>query len=407
MIQTLLPFAAVATFLALPLLQEPAPQTAGDPPIPTCTGEEITLESGLRYCVLKKGKGNQSPGMGDLVKVDYTGWLTNGKTFDSSRKAPRPGLEAKPAEFAVGGVIEGWNEALQRMVAGDHWRVYIPSAMAYGTAGSAPNIGPNEDLIFEVELHDIIQVVPRFVKWDAEAEGIKTLPSGLAYRVLTAGEGPSIQDAGQGLAGFGLFNLAGEFALAHTIVRANDGISLKPGQVPIPFMDELLSEIRLGTRLHVRVPSKLGAGSRGPVPKIPEGEDEIWILDGLRITSRPTFRLPSAEELTTTASGLQYVMLKEGEGESPTKSDRVSVDYAGWYTDGVGFDASFDRGAPSEFGVGQVISGWTEGLQLMKPGTEAIFVIPAALAYGSTPPRGIRKDADLVFYVKLHEIKGR
>lgn len=108
----------------------------------------------------------------------------------------------------------------------------------------------------------------------------------------------------------------------------------------------------------------------------------------------------------TTESGLQYIVLKEGEGEAPTASSRVKVHYHGTLTDGTVFDSSVERGEPSEFGVGQVIKGWTEGLQLMKPGAKYKFFIPQDLAYGAQP-RGqhIKPFSALVFEVELLEVK--
>ena len=108
----------------------------------------------------------------------------------------------------------------------------------------------------------------------------------------------------------------------------------------------------------------------------------------------------------TTESGLQYIVLKEGEGEAPTASSRVKVHYHGTLTDGTVFDSSVERGEPSEFGVGQVIKGWTEGLQLMRPGAKYKFFIPQDLAYGAQQ-RGqyIKPFSALVFEVELLEVK--
>ncbi|CAM1339702.1 FKBP-type peptidyl-prolyl cis-trans isomerase [Tenacibaculum aestuarii] len=108
----------------------------------------------------------------------------------------------------------------------------------------------------------------------------------------------------------------------------------------------------------------------------------------------------------TTESGLQYIVLKEGEGEAPTVNSRVKVHYHGTLTDGTVFDSSVEKGKPAEFGVGQVIKGWTEGLQLMKPGAKYKFFIPQELAYGAQQ-RGqhIKPFSALVFEVELLEVK--
>ena len=87
-------------------------------------------------------------------------------------------------------------------------------------------------------------------------------------------------------------------------------------------------------------------------------------------------------EVITTESGLQYEVVAEGEGAKPTAEDRVTVHYTGKLIDGTVFDSSIDRGEPATFSVGQLISGWTEGLQLMSVGSKYKMFIPQELAYG-------------------------
>jgi FKBP-type peptidyl-prolyl cis-trans isomerase len=106
-----------------------------------------TTSSGLQYLVLKEGQGKK-PAPADKVEVHYHGTLINGKVFDSSVD------RGEPITFGVTQVIKGWQEALQLMKEGAKWRVFIPSDLAYGKEGT-PNggpIGPNEVLIFEIEL---------------------------------------------------------------------------------------------------------------------------------------------------------------------------------------------------------------------------------------------------------------
>ncbi|WP_191963492.1 FKBP-type peptidyl-prolyl cis-trans isomerase [Pseudotamlana haliotis] len=113
------------------------------------------------------------------------------------------------------------------------------------------------------------------------------------------------------------------------------------------------------------------------------------------------------EGVQTTASGLQYIVLKEGTGEKPTTDSKVKVHYHGTLIDGTVFDSSVDRGEPAEFGVTQVIKGWTEGLQLMSEGAKYKFFIPQDLAYGANPRPGgpIQPYATLIFDVELLEVK--
>ncbi|WOD44143.1 FKBP-type peptidyl-prolyl cis-trans isomerase [Hwangdonia lutea] len=112
------------------------------------------------------------------------------------------------------------------------------------------------------------------------------------------------------------------------------------------------------------------------------------------------------EGVKTTASGLQYIVLKEGNGEKPEEASKVKVHYHGTTIDGEVFDSSVDRGTPSEFFVNQVIKGWTEGLQLMPVGSKYKFFIPQELAYGAFPRQGgkIKPFDALIFEVELLEI---
>jgi len=107
-----------------------------------------------------------------------------------------------------------------------------------------------------------------------------------------------------------------------------------------------------------------------------------------------------------TKSGIQYKVLRKGKGSYPTATSRVKVNYKGSMLSGEEFDSSYKRGKPSEFGLNQVIPGWTEGIQLMRSGSKFIFYIPQELAYGANPdPRsGIKPYSLLIFEVELLEI---
>ncbi len=112
-------------------------------------------------------------------------------------------------------------------------------------------------------------------------------------------------------------------------------------------------------------------------------------------------------EVKTTPSGLQYEVLKEGEGVQPTASDSVTVHYTGKLIDGTVFDSSVERGEPATFGVTQVIPGWVEALQLMKAGSKWRLFIPSALAYGPQGVPGIGPNQTLIFDVELISVQGR
>lgn len=113
------------------------------------------------------------------------------------------------------------------------------------------------------------------------------------------------------------------------------------------------------------------------------------------------------EGVTTLPSGLQYEVIQEGSGPKPTPEDRVTVHYRGSLIDGNQFDSSYDRGQPATFQLGQVIPGWSEGVQLMSPGAIYKFFIPGPLAYAERPPPGgpIGPDSALVFVVELISVE--
>ena len=107
------------------------------------------------------------------------------------------------------------------------------------------------------------------------------------------------------------------------------------------------------------------------------------------------------EGVKTTASGLQYKVIKSGAGPSPKSTDTVKVHYTGTLIDGTVFDSSVQRGTPATFPVNGVIPGWTEALQLMKVGDKWQLVIPAKLAYGEKGPGFIGPNSTLIFDVEL------
>jgi FKBP-type peptidyl-prolyl cis-trans isomerase FkpA len=108
----------------------------------------------------------------------------------------------------------------------------------------------------------------------------------------------------------------------------------------------------------------------------------------------------------TTASGLEYEVMTEGTGEKPTEKDKVTVNYKGTLLDGTVFDSSYERNQPASFPLSNVIKGWTEGLQLMTPGSKYKFYVPSALGYGErgAPPK-IGPNAVLVFEVELISVE--
>ncbi|MBE2211623.1 MAG: FKBP-type peptidyl-prolyl cis-trans isomerase [Xanthomonadaceae bacterium] len=110
----------------------------------------ITTRSGLQYQVIRPGSGAR-PMVGDKVRVNYEGTLPNGTVFDSSYQ------RGQPADFPLSSVIPGWREGVALMPVGAKYRFWVPGDLAYGKRGSPPNIGPNQVLVFDVELMEILK----------------------------------------------------------------------------------------------------------------------------------------------------------------------------------------------------------------------------------------------------------
>jgi FKBP-type peptidyl-prolyl cis-trans isomerase len=375
-------------FLTSALL--PTPLAAqNDPPaggIPDCKEMKKT-DSGLEWGVLKAGRDEAGPGPNDTVVVHYTGWLTDGTKFDSSRD------RGEPARFGVGHVIKGWTEGLQLMTPGMRAKFVIPGNLGYGENGAPPKIPANATLVFDVELLSIVRM-PKMRPANKESQ--QKLDSGVVWESVKKGEGDVVQ-AGDGLAlRYAIWKPDGE--LVDCSERQNDHrISGTIDSLPFPFLKELAALMAPGQILRCEVPESLFPNVRSTT---------VWELELTKVSKVPTFRQLDASKIVTTQSGLQYEVIEQGTGKSPKATDTVVAHYSGWLTDGTLFDSSYARGEPTSFPLNRVIPGWTEGLQLMKVGGKYLFSIPGPLAYGTrgSPPK-IGPNATLVFLVELVDVK--
>lgn len=369
-----------------------APQ---DLPIPADT-EVVTTASGLKYSVLAKGEGGESPARGDRVRVHYTGWLEDGTVFDSSVQ------RGVPAEFGVGHVIDGWNEGLELMSVGDRFKFTIPGALGYGAEGTPDGaIPPNATLIFEVELLEITARTMPHLPWTVEAGEALTTEDGTSYRLLAAGEGRTFEGAEVVVLDFAFWSDEGQ-ALQSTAMNGRP-LLVSPAQLPLPFLVELSSGMRAGTHLHFRVASK-------SIPGL--GFDDFeHVVGQIKVLSvldfaKPEFTVPADEELTTTESGLRYKILSEGGPFRAGATAQVAAHYAGWLTDGTQFDASYDRGRPLTGSLMGLIDGWKEGMRLVGRGGKIILVIPPELGYGDQTKASIPAGSTLVFVIELIDFRG-
>ena len=389
------PVAALLPFLIPALLgaQDPAASQPAAPKIPE-DKEVVTTASGLKYSVLNPGdpKGIH-PKIGDKVKVHYTGWLTDGKVFDSSVQ------RGQPAEFVLGRVIEGWNEVVALMTKGERVKVTIPPELGYGERGAGNDIPPNATLIFEVELLDL-KVGPALPVWrDGDPKKQNKSDNGLVVETVKEGAGESVGAEAPLEIRFAFWNPGKQLLDCAELGTPLYG---PPKNFRLELFKQLLPTLKPGQRVRCEVPPELAFGDRGMGPKLPGKTTSIWELEVVRKIEVPAFAMSDEKKLVTTKSGLKYEVLKEGTGKTPTVSDQVLAFYTGWLTNGKEFDSAHRRGQPTPFGVSGVIKGWTEGLQLMKEGAIYKFTIPPDLAYGAEGAGAdIPANATLVFVIEL------
>lgn len=172
--------------------------------------------------------------------------------------------------------------------------------------------------------------------------------------------------------------------------------------------EEGIVGMKAGGQRAIVIPSNLAYGPQGMGP-IPPNTSIRVLVELVSTKEAVTAKMWDVDStlFKTTASGLKYAIINEGEGELVAKEKQVTVHYSGFLLDGTKFDSSVERDEPFTFvaGVGQVIPGWDEGVQLMKKGSKARFIIPSNLAYGDRDLGKIPPNSTLIFDVELLGIK--
>lgn len=338
-------------------------------------------KSGLKYQIEKPGKGD-NPGPSDIVEIEYTAWTLRGEPiFGTYRIGDTVKAPIKSLSHPF------FHEILPMMKTGSEWRVTVPKEQTVKEMKG--------DTVWHVRLiaHRKPETMP-----PSSDKGSTTTKSGLVYERLTAGEGDRPGDRFFCELDWDFWKTDGSYVVGSSLVGK---MPVVIGKAEHKFLDEIVQLMQVGEVLRVEVPDTM-------TPPRMLRFKTVWRLKLLRMNKplpMPAFQLPKAAELTKTKSGLQYKVLERGDGKgaSPRVGGLVEVHYTGWLTDGKQFDSSVEKGAPATFQIGEVIPGWNEGLQLMKPGDTFLFVIPSELGYGTrgTPDKTIGPGATLVFHVKL------
>jgi peptidylprolyl isomerase len=382
---------ASTLFAFAPAFAQDAPKTQ----IPADT-EIVTTASGMKYSILTPGKGGATCKAGDRAKVHYTGWLTDGTLFDSSK------TRGQPFEVPVGQgrVIKGWDEALQLMTVGERVKLTLPPELAYGDRGVGA-IPANATLIFEIELLDVVSM-PQFP--EAHADKTTTTATGLKYEVLAQGAGPQVETTKAVEFRYALWNTSKK------LLDFGRNVKTTLDNVPYDFIKEGLPLMKQGSIYRFEVPPELCFKEVGNGPDLPPNSVTIWQVELLRVIEPaqiPPFAISPDDKTKTTASGLRYEVLREGTGAQAAPGKTVTVHYAGWHTDGKMFDASYSRNDPLVMRLpGNVIKGWNEGLLLMHEGSMYRFTVPANLGYGKAgKPPSIAGDETLIFVIEMLKVE--
>ncbi len=353
--------------------------------------------TGLASKVLAPGTGTEHPRAWDEVTVNYTGWTTDGKMFDSSLVSRIPGRNPEPAKFPLNRVIPGWTEGVQLMVEGEKRRFWVPETLAYkGQLGA-----PAGMLVFDVELVGFKKMPdPPATPADVAAvpADAQRTASGLASKVLVKGKGnkkPKPTDTVK--VHYTGWTTDGNM-FDSSVTREDPAVF--PIERVIKGWGEGVQLMTVGEKRRLWVPEELAYKGRQGKPQ----GTLVFDLELLEIVTPETPKDVKAppKDAEKTASGLASKVLTKGTGtDHPGPTTTVKVHYSGWTTDGKLFDSSVTRGDPAQFPLNGVIAGWTEGVQLMVLGEKRRFWIPEELAYKGQPgaPAGM-----LVFDVELLEI---
>lgn len=348
--------------------------------------------SGVQYADVTPGTGAVL-GMGQVAKVTFTGWLGNGKEFDSS--AQRPGdmclLLGDPRGMTF------FNEGLVGMKEGGTRRLRVLPEQGYGQQGRPPVIPPNSTLLFEIKL---LQARPGATRPDTSSMKLATTPTGLKWADVTVGKGPEVKAGTTAIVSYSGF-LEDGTKVDSSADRCQTMPVANVGQGPVMAgWNEGLVGMRQGGRRVLVVPGPLAYGAEGRPPIIPPDATLVFELE---VTDVITFPDVSKLDLTTTATGLKWADVKPGKGAEVTQGATVLVGYSGWLPDGTKFDSGHDKGRPYpvvNVGQAQVVAGWNQGLVGMKEGGRRVLVIPPELAYGADGrPPVIPANSTLVFLV--------
>lgn len=359
----------------------------------------IKTESGLQLKITNPGQG-EFPKPGDNVTAHYTGKLLDGTIFDSSIQRGTP----FSFEVGTGQVIKGWDEGFQLLKKGAKATFIIPANLAYGerAMGSIP---PNSVLIFDVELLDIKPGL-KIESFDIKGKPTMETASGVKYIKVKTGNGPKVEaDCNVEfhytayLENGKIFDSTHKKGQTLKVLAGNRNL--------IPGLDEGLLLMQEGDKTRFIIPPQLGFGNSSN-GAIPANATLTFDIEMVKVNPKIIVKPYPIEgkRVYNHESGLQYIIVEEGQGERVKGNQSVEMHYTGYLEDGTIFDSSIKRNQPFSFklGLNQVIKGWEIGVPLMKVGDKMRLIIPSDMGYGDRAVGNIPPNSKLIFDVELLRI---
>lgn len=358
----------------------------------------------VRSEILKEGQGDPVKNT-SIVRVHYTGWLTDSTRFDSSRD------RGEPLQFTLGAgmVIAGWDKGILGMKTGEIRRLVVPATLGYGDKAVGP-IPANSTLVFEVELISFEKgLEPDAFPKNLSSFQWKTIASGVEIFDENPGQGTEAKPGVRievhhtgWLSGGTMFGSSKSQGKPFSVL-------LGAGKM-IKGWELGLSGVRSGMVRWLRVQPTAGYGSTA-LARIPANSELLYRVEILSMEADENAAeldfFPDLNQLALqdAREGLRIAVVQKptDSTSAPVKvGQKAKVHYSGWLLDGTSFDSSRGRGQPFEFplGAGRVIRGWDLGVEGMRAGEKRVLVVPPGLGYGSRGAGPIPADATLVFLVE-------
>lgn len=354
--------------------------------------------------VLKEGQGDAVKAT-NIVRVHYTGWLTDSTRFDSSRD------REEPLEFTLGAgmVISGWDKGIVGMKVGEIRRFVIPPSLAYGDKSVGP-IPANSTLVFEVELVSFEKgLEPDAFPTKLAAFSWKTMASGVEYFDEISGQGVEAKPGTRINVHYTGWLTGGTMFGSSKSQGKPLSVLLGAGKM-IKGWELGLAGVKVGSVRWLRLQSTAGYGAAA-LARIPANSELLYRIEIVSIDVEENVVdmdfFPDLKQLSLQEAreGLKIAVVQApADSTSPAiqVGQKARVHYTGWLLDGTSFDSSRGRGQPFEFplGAGRVIRGWDLGVEGMRAGEKRVLVVPPGLGYGSRGAGPIPADATLVFLVE-------